>query len=182
MIGSVAVGANVVTSEQRETAAASIVNARLGLPPRNLSRTEWPVFAQWCEMKGLPSSPARPATVAFFVIDRAPLGISRLLAVLESVSAMHEGRADPTLGRVVAAAIHHVAPIERPRSWSKDDEDDWKALPRARQQKIAAREQARDLEMRRAQSEAGTARTELKRLKEKHGTPTTPAESAARVA
>jgi hypothetical protein len=46
-----------------------------------------------------------------------------------------------------------LPPIERPRSWSKDDEDDWKALPRARQEKIAAREQARELEIRRGQND-----------------------------
>jgi hypothetical protein len=45
-------------------------------------------------------------------------------------------------------------PVERPRSWSKDDEADWKALPRAMQEKIAAREQARETELRRTQNEA----------------------------
>lgn len=39
-------------------------------------------------------------------------------------------------------------PIERPRSWAKDDDDEWNALPRARQEKIAANERARELDIR----------------------------------
>lgn len=45
-------------------------------------------------------------------------------------------------------------PIERPRSWSKDADDDWNALPRARQEKIAANEQARESDIRQRINEA----------------------------
>jgi hypothetical protein len=45
-------------------------------------------------------------------------------------------------------------PIERPRSWTKDIDDDWKALPRPMQQKIAAREQERERVIRQSQNEA----------------------------
>jgi hypothetical protein len=41
----------------------------------------------------------------------------------------------------------HLPPVERPRSWSKDDDDDWNALPRARQEKIAANERAREADI-----------------------------------
>jgi hypothetical protein len=51
-----------------------------------------------------------------------------------------------------------LPPVERPRSWSKDDETEWNALPRAAQEKIAAREQARETELRRTQNEAAEAR------------------------
>jgi len=40
-----------------------------------------------------------------------------------------------------------LPPVERPRSWSKDDDDDWNALPRARQEKIAANERAREADI-----------------------------------
>lgn len=39
------------------------------------------------------------------------------------------------------------SPVERPRSWSKDDDDDWNALPRERQEKIAASERAREADI-----------------------------------
>lgn len=47
-------------------------------------------------------------------------------------------------------------PIERPRSWSKDDEADWNALPRSRQEKIAERERTRETDINRRMSEAAT--------------------------
>lgn len=47
-----------------------------------------------------------------------------------------------------------LPPIERPRSWSKDADDDWNALPRARQEKIAANEQAREADVNRRINEA----------------------------
>ncbi len=45
-------------------------------------------------------------------------------------------------------------PIERPRSWTKDEDAEWQSLPRAMQQKIVAREQERDTGLRRSQNEA----------------------------
>lgn len=45
-------------------------------------------------------------------------------------------------------------PIERPRSWTKDVDDVWQTLPRALQEKVAAREQEREREIRRSQNEA----------------------------
>jgi hypothetical protein len=48
----------------------------------------------------------------------------------------------------------NLPPIERPRSWSKDADDDWNAIPRARQEKIAANEQARESDIRQRINEA----------------------------
>jgi len=44
--------------------------------------------------------------------------------------------------------------IERPKSWSETEEAEWRATPRALQQKIAARELERDTALRRAQNDA----------------------------
>jgi hypothetical protein len=49
-------------------------------------------------------------------------------------------------------------PIERPRSWTKDEDAEWQSLPRAMQQKIVAREQERDTGLRRSQNEAAEQR------------------------
>lgn len=51
-------------------------------------------------------------------------------------------------------AAEKLPPIERPRSWSKDDDDDWNALPRQRQEKIAANERARESDIRQRINEA----------------------------
>lgn len=47
-----------------------------------------------------------------------------------------------------------LPPIERPRSWSKDDDDDWNALPRERQEKIATNERAREADINRRINDA----------------------------
>jgi hypothetical protein len=149
----------------REAAAASIVAARLQVAPRNLNRAEWPVFEAWAKAKQLPALPARPATVAFFILDNVALGLSRLLAVLEAIAAVYEDAADPTLSPVVAAALQKVAPIPQPRSWPKAAVAQFVALPRSLQTYIAAHETKRDLEIRRCQNEAATARHALAQLK-----------------
>jgi hypothetical protein len=55
-----------------------------------------------------------------------------------------------------------LPPIERPRSWSKDDDDDWNALPRARQEKIAANERAREADIRQRINDAAEERKAAK--------------------
>jgi hypothetical protein len=45
-------------------------------------------------------------------------------------------------------------PIERPKSWTESEEAEWRATPRALQQKIAARELERDTALRRTQNDA----------------------------
>jgi hypothetical protein len=49
-------------------------------------------------------------------------------------------------------------PIERPRSWAKELDEEWASYPRAAQEKIAKREQERDSAIRRSQNEAADAR------------------------
>ncbi|RTE91902.1 hypothetical protein [Bradyrhizobium sp. LVM 105] len=49
-------------------------------------------------------------------------------------------------------------PIERPKSWSKDEDAEWQSLPRAMQQKIVARELERDKGTLRSQQEAAETR------------------------
>ncbi len=45
-------------------------------------------------------------------------------------------------------------PIEPPRSWTKDEKERFKSLPRETQEYLASREQERDRELRRSQNEA----------------------------
>jgi len=171
--------ANAAEQDKVETAALHIVNTRLGLLPHRGNRDEWPVFETWAKEKGLSARPARPATVAFFVLDHPALGIARLLAVVESVSAVHEGLADPASHPVVIAALNEISPSPPPpRSWAKAQWPAWSQLPRALQQYLAEREERRDLEMRRAQNECAEAKQALAILKESHGHPQTASEPA----
>lgn len=49
-------------------------------------------------------------------------------------------------------------PIERPRSWAKELDEEWASYPREAQEKIAKREQERDAATRRSQNEAAEIR------------------------
>lgn len=51
-----------------------------------------------------------------------------------------------------------LPPIERPRSWAKELDEEWNSYPREAQEKIAKREQERDAAIRRSQNEAAEAR------------------------
>lgn len=119
-----------------------------------------PLFAKWSELSGAPFCPARPADIARFVSDCAPLGVARLLASLREISRCHEqlGLADPTLGAPVAAALDNVAGVEPPRSWASEHKLRFKSLPYEMQMFIASHEAQREKALRRAQNEAAAAR------------------------
>jgi len=70
-----------------------------------------------------------------------------------------EGNADPETdpGETKEAEAVKEPPIERPKSWSKDEDAEWQSLPRAMQQKIVARESERDAGTIRSQQKAAEA-------------------------
>ncbi|NEU94806.1 hypothetical protein [Bradyrhizobium uaiense] len=63
---------------------------------------------------------------------------------------------NPALGedQDVDPAANQPPPIERPKSWAKDEQAEWDGLPRSLQEKIAAREDARDKAVRKGQNDA----------------------------
>ena len=71
-----------------------------------------------------------------------------------------EDNADPEKGPGETKEAEAVKdpPIERPKSWSKDEDAEWQSLPRAMQQKIVARESERDKGVTRSQQDAAEAR------------------------
>jgi hypothetical protein len=58
----------------------------------------------------------------------------------------------------VAEPEEELPPIEPPRSWTKEEKEEFQTYPRAAQEKIAAREQARETALRRTQNEAAETR------------------------
>lgn len=122
-----------------------------------------PMFVRWCELNGVTSCPAAPATVARFVADCAPLGIERLWPAVQDISKLHSsiGLADPTLGGAAAAAISDLAKIDPPRSWPDDRKQRFRSLPYDLQVYIAAHEARREKALRRAQNEAAAIRQRL---------------------
>lgn len=70
-----------------------------------------------------------------------------------------EGDADPVTDPGEDEGAEPAEPaIDRPKSWSKDEDAEWQSLPRNMQQKIVARELERDNGTTRSQQEAANAR------------------------
>jgi len=158
------VNARLQEQNQHEAAVAAAVAARLDYQPVQHDRTAWPLFKGWCEQKAITPFPARPASVAYFILDNVLLGIEGLEKVIEGISAVHDGVADPTLSPMVSAAFHQVAPIDPPRSWPKEHKQRFLSLPRELQTYVVARETQRDKEVTRAQNEAAKVRQKLLEL------------------
>jgi hypothetical protein len=68
--------------------------------------------------------------------------------------------------RAARAPQDDEAPIEPPRSWTKDEKERFRSLPRETQEYLANREQTRDRELRRSENEAAEQR---KALDAEHG-------------
>lgn len=124
-------------------------------------------FANWCLLRGIPEVPAAPGDVAQFVADCAPLGIAKVWELVGEISQLHytRGLADPTAGGPVASAINSLSGLEPPRSFSKEEKLRFHSLPYDLQLAVNRRITQTETAMRRAQSEAGDLRNELKKVK-----------------
>jgi hypothetical protein len=129
--------------------------------------SEWPVFAAWCQANSIRPYPARPASVAYFILDNLLLGIDRLRSIVRSISVAHQNVADPTLGPAVSAALHQVEPIKPPRSWPDSEKRHFLELPYETQIFFAQHEHKRDKEINRAHQEAAHWRKKLAEIEGK---------------
>lgn len=76
----------------------------------------------------------------------------------ELAEANADPETDPGETETKEADPEAIPPIERPRSWAKELDEEWASYPREAQEKIAKREQERDAATRRSQNEAADAR------------------------
>ena len=155
------INASLQEQEQRELALRTTIAAHLDLPVIEGDRSGWPLFKAWCEQREITPYPARPASVAFYILENAGLGIGELLRIVKSISLVHESVADPTASGAVPAALNKIAPIAAPRSWPKAGKLRFFSLPYDLQVYVAAHEDQREKEIRRAHNEAADARKAL---------------------
>lgn len=125
-------------------------------------------FKNWCVAKGVRHCPAKPATLAAFVLDHASLGLEALSEVVEHIASAHDafGFPNPVTTWIVNAAMDRVGQVEPPRSWPKEYKARFARLPVTLQRYVAAREEQRDKAIRRAQNEAADARKQLEKANE----------------
>ena len=108
---------------------------------------DWQEFANWCAGQGVPHCPARPATVAGYVLTRSYLGFDEMMAQLDAIASLHDVmNSNPVSTGIVGAAIAKVFPkaTEPPKSWRGDEQASFRLLPTWAQAAIARREMQRD--------------------------------------
>jgi hypothetical protein len=129
----------------------------LDVSKRELSADEhdgWNRFSAWCGGKSARKLPAKPATVAAYVLDSAAMGVpaEAILAVLRAIDVAHDHYAlsSPVHTALTQAALEQIAPSpEPPRSWGRDQRAAWAALPIQVRGIITARERERDTALKR---------------------------------
>ena len=138
--------------DSRDAEIAAAVAAKLG-PSPELEPSTPVVFKTWCETLGVPWLPARPNTVALFVLEGAKLGIEQMLECIHSISVSHRAAqlADPTSGFPVTSALNTITKIEPPRSWVEAEKQKFIDMPYGLQRYVLKREDQRDAALRRSQ-------------------------------
>jgi hypothetical protein len=152
------VATNLREQEQRDLALRTVIGKHLALPLAEGDRSGFAIFKSFCERHELIAYPARPATVAYFIHEKAGLGIAELLRIVKAISLTHDTVADPTAGGIVPAALNKLSPIPEPRSWTKDGKVQFRTLSYELQRVIADRDADREKTVRRALSEAAELR------------------------
>jgi hypothetical protein len=120
-------------------------------------------FVEWSARHGARACAARPTTVAAWVLAHGHLGADNVMAILAAIEALHDhhGLSLPTKSAVVCKALESVFTIDPPRSWPAADRALFATLPAQIQHRIAEREQQRDRELRRVQSEYAELKKQL---------------------
>jgi hypothetical protein len=123
------------------------------------------VFSHWCVSKGVPSLPAKPYTIAAYIISRQGLGVAetKVRSTIEAIERAHDiaGLPNPVATFAVRFALSKYATIEPPRSWDKHGKLLFAGLPLEVQATVAAREQNREANLRRGQNEIAELKKRL---------------------
>ena len=143
--------------DRNEAALASQLATTLPLPNKveldgdTLKHVQ--IFIAYCASKGVRHCPAKPTTVAAFVVSNGE-NQERLLTLLASITRLHflHSIGDPVGTAIVQKALEQVVQIEPPRSWNKGERAQFLTLPVGVRAAIARRETQRELEIRRMQN------------------------------
>lgn len=156
-----------------ERSIAATVAEQLGEFPRSTDgaeRKRFVEFKRWCDGKRVCSCPARPATVALFVLESVRLSVASLAELLDAIACEHHaaGLANPVTTWVVSEALGHVWEIEPPRAWPKEQKTRFAALPLDVRTFIFAHEVRRDIAIRSAHNDRAQAIRDLETERSKN--------------
>ena len=140
-----------------QTIAAPVI-AALGdcRPPLGpAERSEVMPFVNWCKTASARHAPAKPNTVAAYilVLEQRNTAPDRILLELDAIETLHDhlGLPNPTRTAIVKAALDRIE-TDPPRSWPAKDKTEFARLPAWTRRIIAQREHSREREIRRLQN------------------------------
>jgi hypothetical protein len=114
-------------------------------------------FIEWCQARSVRRCPAKPTTVAAFVLHQKEVGVKaeHILATLTVIEKHHDlhNIANPVRTAIVSTALERVVNEGRPRSFTKEESRDWWSLPPMIKAAIGRRERERETYLRRIQNE-----------------------------
>jgi hypothetical protein len=119
-------------------------------------------FSAFAASRSARKLPARPTTVAAFILDQNRLGVpvEQIVSVLNAVQEAHDfhSLASPVACRITRAALELVVKSEPPRGWTRAEKADWALLPPDIRATISRRMREVELALRRAQNDAAEAK------------------------
>jgi hypothetical protein len=132
--------------EAKVAAELTIQPRAVELTPEVLARFDR--FSKWCAVKQCRRLPARPKTIAAFVLEQDALGHSaqQIISVLDAITLAHDhhGLPNPTQTAIVSAALATFVKVEPPKSFNEAEKAEWVRLPPPMRQTVATREHQRD--------------------------------------
>jgi hypothetical protein len=124
----------------------------------------------WCRDKSVRNVPAKVWCVAAYVLDRHKQGTpeSEIFDELGALKRLHDKwrLPNPVTTAIVSAVLDTIIKDPAPRSWTKEEKQDWPLLPPTTKAAIARRERDRDRELRSCQNRAAEAERKLKQKTE----------------
>jgi hypothetical protein len=120
----------------------------------------------WCRDKSVRNVPAKVWCVAAYVLDRHKQGApeSEIFDELGALERLHDKwrLPNPVTTAIVSAVLDTIIKDPAPRSWTKQEQEDWPLLPPTIKAAIARRERERDTKLRQLQNEVAGLKKQLK--------------------
>jgi hypothetical protein len=130
--------------------------------PNPVEQALWETFMQWCNDRQVRHLPARPSTVSMFLYERG-VPHETALDALRVIGRMHDKFQMPS--PVACASVRAVLELSMdepaPRSWKRDEQEQWAYLPAEIRFAISRRQRDVDKQIRRCQNETADLRKKV---------------------
>ena len=141
------------------------VEVVVDVPLTSLESLTQQQFVEWCSAKAVRHCPAKPSTVAAFILD-SRLKHDRMLDALNVIARLHNkySLSNPVATSVVRAVLETVMDDAPPRSWTKAEKELYSFLPTDIRAAISRREREREKYLSQTRNEIAEARKQATRF------------------